>query len=143
MSTTSTTGRSNGRVRIPRDRANDYTRDAAHTFERPITGARTITGVHAATDECPTVSMFVTLDGHRALIDTQESGELPQSAVGDDLAYVIYTSGSTGKPKGIAIRHSSASVLLNWAHQVFSPQELAGVLASTSICFHSSGVSNP
>src|SRR5947207_11766875 len=41
MSTTSTTGRSNGRVRIPRDRANDYTRDAAHTrleFAREQTG---------------------------------------------------------------------------------------------------------
>src|SRR5213592_4921842 len=39
--TTSTTGRSNGRVRIPRDRANDYTRDAARTrleFARERTG---------------------------------------------------------------------------------------------------------
>ncbi|HZD92694.1 MAG TPA: amino acid adenylation domain-containing protein [Candidatus Sulfotelmatobacter sp.] len=53
----------------------------------------------------------------------------------DNLAYVIYTSGSTGKPKGVAIRHSSAAVMLRWAHQVFSSHELSCVLASTSICF--------
>ncbi|HWF05181.1 MAG TPA: amino acid adenylation domain-containing protein, partial [Candidatus Angelobacter sp.] len=52
-----------------------------------------------------------------------------------NLAYVIYTSGSTGKPKGVAITHGSASVLVQWAQQVFSAAELRGVLASTSICF--------
>ena len=51
------------------------------------------------------------------------------------LAYVLYTSGSTGKPKGVAITHGSAIAFLYWAREVFSPQELAGVLASTSICF--------
>jgi amino acid adenylation domain-containing protein len=53
----------------------------------------------------------------------------------DDLAYVIYTSGSTGKPKGVAIAHASAVSFVNWAHSVFSTEQLAGVLASTSICF--------
>jgi amino acid adenylation domain-containing protein len=53
----------------------------------------------------------------------------------DDLAYVIYTSGSTGKPKGVAIAHASAVAFVNWAHSVFSTEQLAGVLASTSICF--------
>ncbi len=53
----------------------------------------------------------------------------------DDLAYVIYTSGSTGRPKGVAIAHYSPVVLLKWAHSVFSAEQLAGVLASTSICF--------
>ena len=53
----------------------------------------------------------------------------------DDLAYVIYTSGSTGKPKGVVIAHYSPVVLLKWAHSVFSAEQLAGVLASTSICF--------
>ena len=51
------------------------------------------------------------------------------------LAYVIYTSGSTGKPKGVAIEHHSPVSLVHWAQQVFSPEELAGVLFSTSICF--------
>ncbi len=53
----------------------------------------------------------------------------------ENLAYVIYTSGSTGKPKGVAIRHSSVSVLLHWARETFPPEDLSGMLASTSICF--------
>jgi amino acid adenylation domain-containing protein len=56
-------------------------------------------------------------------------------AGGDNLAYVIYTSGSTGRPKGVAIEHRSAVVLLHWAREVFSEEQLAGTLASTSICF--------
>jgi amino acid adenylation domain-containing protein len=52
-----------------------------------------------------------------------------------NLAYVIYTSGSTGKPKGVAIEHGNTVALLHWAEKVFSPEEIAGVLASTSICF--------
>jgi amino acid adenylation domain-containing protein len=51
------------------------------------------------------------------------------------LAYVIYTSGSTGKPKGVAIEHRSAVALVHWARGVYPAEELAGVLASTSICF--------
>ncbi|MEG4588312.1 amino acid adenylation domain-containing protein [Microcoleus sp. MOSTC5] len=51
------------------------------------------------------------------------------------LAYVIYTSGSTGRPKGVAIEHRSAVAFLHWGKEVFSPEELGGVLASTSICF--------
>ncbi len=51
------------------------------------------------------------------------------------LAYVIYTSGSTGKPKGVAIEHRSVSALMHWSRENFSAAELAGVLASTSICF--------
>ena len=52
-----------------------------------------------------------------------------------DLAYVIYTSGSTGRPKGVAIEHRSAVALVCWAKEVFSGEELSGMLASTSICF--------
>jgi amino acid adenylation domain-containing protein/non-ribosomal peptide synthase protein (TIGR01720 family) len=52
-----------------------------------------------------------------------------------NLAYVLYTSGSTGKPKGVAIEHKSPVALITWAKEVFTPQQLAGVLASTSICF--------
>jgi len=51
------------------------------------------------------------------------------------LAYVLYTSGSTGKPKGVAIEHHSPVALIHWAQGVYSPEELSGVLASTSICF--------
>ena len=51
------------------------------------------------------------------------------------LAYVIYTSGSTGEPKGVAIEHHSTVTLLQWGREVYSSEELAGVLASTSVCF--------
>jgi non-ribosomal peptide synthetase component F len=51
------------------------------------------------------------------------------------LAYVIYTSGSTGRPKGVAIEHRTVSALMSWCRDYFRPEELRGVLASTSICF--------
>ncbi|MEM6402439.1 MAG: condensation domain-containing protein, partial [Cyanobacteria bacterium P01_D01_bin.116] len=53
----------------------------------------------------------------------------------ENLAYIIYTSGSTGKPKGVAITHRSATTLIHWSRDVFSDTQIAGVLASTSICF--------
>ena len=52
-----------------------------------------------------------------------------------NLAYVIYTSGSTGLPKGVAIEHGSAAALVDWARSIFSGEEVAAVIASTSICF--------
>ncbi|NRA27872.1 MAG: amino acid adenylation domain-containing protein [Opitutales bacterium] len=53
----------------------------------------------------------------------------------DQLAYIIYTSGSTGKPKGTAISHSNAVAMVQWAQTVYSEADVAGMLASTSICF--------
>jgi amino acid adenylation domain-containing protein len=52
-----------------------------------------------------------------------------------NLAYLIYTSGSTGRPKAVAIEHHSAATLCHWAAESFADEELAGVLASTSVCF--------
>jgi len=67
---------------------------------------------------------------------TEESAASPETASGpDNLAYLIYTSGSTGRPKAVAIEHRSAVALAVWAREVFSPEDLAGVLAGTSICF--------
>jgi amino acid adenylation domain-containing protein len=59
-----------------------------------------------------------------------DSGNDPES-----LAYVLYTSGSTGMPKGVAVTHRSAVALVRWAGTVFSPGELAGVLAATALSF--------
>jgi amino acid adenylation domain-containing protein len=52
-----------------------------------------------------------------------------------NLAYIIYTSGSTGVPKGVGIEHRSAVTLIRWALEAFSPAELSGVLAATSVSF--------
>ncbi len=57
-------------------------------------------------------------------------GAFPESA-----AYLIYTSGSTGTPKGVVIEHRAAAAFLRWAAGEFAREELAGVLASTSVCF--------
>jgi amino acid adenylation domain-containing protein len=71
----------------------------------------------------------------RRILDRYDGSDLAPSALPGNLAYLIYTSGSTGRPKAVAIEHRSASVLVGWARRVFSPEELAGVLASTSVAF--------
>jgi amino acid adenylation domain-containing protein len=53
----------------------------------------------------------------------------------DQTAYTIYTSGSTGLPKAILIRHSSAVAMIAWALAAYPAEAMAGMLASTSICF--------
>ena len=69
-----------------------------------------------------------------AVDDTHDAN--PASGVKDEnLGYTIYTSGSTGLPKGVEIEHRNAVALIEWAGQVFAPEEWQGVLASTSICF--------
>jgi amino acid adenylation domain-containing protein len=49
--------------------------------------------------------------------------------------YVLFTSGSTGRPKGVAIEHRSAVALIAWTHKVWTPEDITGVLASTSLNF--------
>jgi amino acid adenylation domain-containing protein len=66
----------------------------------------------------------------------RESEVNPASGVtAANLAYIIYTSGSTGRPKGVAIEHRSTVTLLEWAGELYTPDQLAAVLASTSTCF--------
>jgi amino acid adenylation domain-containing protein len=80
-------------------------------------------------------AQVVCLDTDWEVIAQQPTAS-PQSPVtAANLAYVIYTSGSTGTPKGVAITHWNAVALLDWARRQFAPESLAGVLASTSICF--------
>ena len=77
----------------------------------------------------------ICLDAERAEI-ARESEENPATRVkAEHLAYVLFTSGSTGRPKGVALEHRTATNFVQWAKQVFTAQELAAVLFSTSICF--------
>jgi pristinamycin I synthase-3/4 len=77
----------------------------------------------------------LTLDGEGAAAGPETGDALPSVALAGNLAYLIYTSGSTGRPKGVAIEHQSAVALARWAGSVFSREEMAGVLAATSMSF--------
>jgi amino acid adenylation domain-containing protein len=65
----------------------------------------------------------------------EDEGNLASGVKPDNLAYILYTSGSTGRPKGVSIEHKSAIALIEWATQLYAPEELSRVLASTSISF--------
>jgi amino acid adenylation domain-containing protein len=78
---------------------------------------------------------LICLDAHDNLGGQSSMRNTQSRVTSNRLAYVIYTSGSTGKPKGVAIEHRSAVAFIHWANSVFTREELAGVLASTSICF--------
>ena len=89
-------------------------------------------------------SLFATLDPRLQIVSldrdsvtaSQRNDKIAKSEVkSSNLAYIIYTSGSTGQPKGVAIEHRNAVNLLHWAKTVYGKNELAGVFASTSICF--------
>ncbi len=78
---------------------------------------------------------IVCIDRDSQLLSQQSAENLFSEVKSHHLAYVIYTSGSTGVPKGVAIEHQSCVALLTWSREVFTNDDLAGVLASTSICF--------
>src|SRR5262249_45758585 len=77
----------------------------------------------------------VCLDTDRGTVARESEQNLRSEVKSHNLAYVIYTSGSTGTPKGVSIEHRDTVNLLQWANTVYKKSELAGVLASTSICF--------
>jgi amino acid adenylation domain-containing protein len=77
----------------------------------------------------------ICLDADWDVIGLESPENLDSGVDGNNLAYTIYSSGSTGVPKGIAIAHRSTVNFIIWARSTFSPTQLSGVLASTSICF--------
>ncbi|HEY0511016.1 MAG TPA: amino acid adenylation domain-containing protein [Thermoanaerobaculia bacterium] len=85
-------------------------------------------------ESLPPAAVPVFLDELDELDEMQETGATHPPRPGN-LAYVIYTSGSTGDPKGVAIEHRSAVAFARWAQRAYTPEERAGVLGSTSVCF--------
>jgi amino acid adenylation domain-containing protein len=89
----------------------------------------------------PAETQLIELDGQceeieRRVAELKASGAaLRQEVTPRNLSHIIYTSGSTGQPKGVAIEHHSPVTLLHWAREIYSREELSGVLGSTSICF--------
>jgi amino acid adenylation domain-containing protein len=80
-------------------------------------------------------TQVVAVDAEWERMTQHDEENMTSGTTADNCAYVIYTSGSTGKPKGVAIEHQSVTTLLYWARDMFPSADLAGVLASTSICF--------
>ncbi|MBZ5526060.1 MAG: amino acid adenylation domain-containing protein, partial [Acidobacteriia bacterium] len=80
-------------------------------------------------------AQVICVDEQQEEIAAESTEAVSSGVVPQNLAYLIYTSGSTGRPKGIAIAHQSTNVLLHWVREMFTHEELEGVLASTSVCF--------
>ncbi len=80
-------------------------------------------------------SPVIFLDADWPTIAQQPEANLDSGVRPGNLAYVMYTSGSTGRPKGVAVSHQGVVALLHWASAIYSPEQLAGVLATTSVCF--------
>lgn len=68
-------------------------------------------------------------------ISSEPATNLERKVTPSNLGYVLFTSGSTGRPKGVALEHRSAATFIQWAKEVFLPEEISGTLFSTSICF--------
>lgn len=77
----------------------------------------------------------VCLDASGESIARQPAQAPACAATPSNLAYVLYTSGSTGQPKGVQLEHKSPVALVEWARHLYSDEEIAGVLFSTSVCF--------
>ena len=75
------------------------------------------------------------LDTLRKELSTGDCDNLHVEVQPAHLAYVLYTSGSTGKPKGVMLEHRNAVAFLSWGKSAFTADELAGVVALTSLCF--------
>lgn len=76
---------------------------------------------------------WIDLNGDFSLIDAPQLSKTETAP--KNLAYVLFTSGSTGRPKGVALEHRNAVNFIQWAQTLFTPEELAGTLFATSICF--------
>ncbi|TBV12558.1 non-ribosomal peptide synthetase, partial [Phytopseudomonas dryadis] len=83
----------------------------------------------------PTHTEVVLVEACEQWLGDLKSTNLGRDVRPDNLAYVIYTSGSTGRPKGVAICHRNVAALRHWTARVYAPDDLKGVLASTSVCF--------
>lgn len=87
------------------------------------------------TKQDPKQLTVICLDKTWEIIHREKLDNLKTKINLTSLAYILYTSGSTGQPKGVAIEHCSTVNFIHWAQTVFNPEQLSGVLASTSICF--------
>ncbi len=113
----------------------NYPKERVHHILEDARAPLVITQRSIANDLPKFAGQRICLDSDWPVISREPMVNPVVSVVPENLAYVLFTSGSTGRPKGVAIEHRSAARFVQWAQEVFSPQELDGVLMSTSICF--------
>ena len=111
----------------PKDRLAAILEDAKAPILLTQEGAVKMLPDHAA--------RIVRLDADWPEIATQPATNPVSEVTSTNLGYVLFTSGSTGRPKGVALEHRSATIFIQWAREVFLPEEIAGTLFSTSMCF--------
>jgi amino acid adenylation domain-containing protein len=123
-----------GGAYVPLDPAYPVQRN---TYTLDDSGAKVVLTQTSALASLPPLGerRAVLLDEQAAEIASRPAARLERLSDPSNLAYFIYTSGSTGRPKGVAIEHHSVVSLMRWCAEFFSPDDVAGVLASTSICF--------
>ncbi|MCG6137829.1 MAG: amino acid adenylation domain-containing protein [Nostoc sp. LLA-1] len=80
-------------------------------------------------------AQVVCLDADWEIINQENQQNLINQVLPENTSYILYTSGSTGKPKAVIVEHRNTVAFLDWAIKAFTHEQLAGVLASTSICF--------
>jgi amino acid adenylation domain-containing protein len=83
----------------------------------------------------PTQAQLVRVDQLDWSLEMAAECPISSPAGPQNLAYVIYTSGSTGRPKGVSIEHRNAVNLALWGCSLLDPEDLEGVLFSTSLNF--------
>ena len=89
----------------------------------------------ALLDRLPEFRGTICIDRDRKQLERESPENLTPAAEPQHLAYVLFTSGSTGRPKGVALEHRNATNFVHWAQTVFTPEDLAVTLFSTSVCF--------
>ena len=68
----------------------------------------------------------IRLDADWPEIAGKPATNLTTNVTASNLGYVLFTSGSTGRPKGVALEHRSAATFIQWAKDVFLPEETEG-----------------
>ena len=113
----------------------NYPKDRIHRILEDAHAPLVVTQRPVANDLPDFAGQRICLDSEWQAISQESMANPVVNVAPENLAYVLFTSGSTGRPKGVAIEHRNAATFVHWAQEVFRPEELDGVLLSTSICF--------
>jgi amino acid adenylation domain-containing protein len=105
------------------------------TFALEDSGAALLVTAGSLVPEQADALQVLDLDREAAVLAAQAETDPPGAPDPQTLAYLLYTSGSTGQPKAVAVEHRSTANLIRWAAGFFAPEEMAGMLFPTSICF--------